>query len=126
MIVLDASVLIAHLDPDDAHHRASSRVLETDDELLAHRITMAEVLVGGVRIDQGLEMQDDLVRLGVVAAESDDGEPLRLAHLRVATTLRLPDCCVLDVALRNRCALATFDLRLATAARHLGLVVVGA
>lgn len=40
-------------------------------------------LVGGVRIGQGLSMQDDLRSAGITLAPSDDGEPLRLAELRV-------------------------------------------
>jgi predicted nucleic acid-binding protein len=49
-----------------------------------------------------------------------------LAELRVRTGLKLPDCCVLDVALQHRAAVATFDDRLARVARDLGLDVVGA
>ena len=51
LVVLDASVLIAYLDPDDAHHRrAWDAVVERlDDALILPMSAYAEVLVGPVR-----------------------------------------------------------------------------
>ena len=51
MIVLDANVLIAHLDERDAQHeRAVERLLELAEQPLAcSTITLAEVLVGPAR-----------------------------------------------------------------------------
>ena len=120
MIALDASVLIAHLSPDDLHHTAATAILlgATPGSTLLHTVTMAEVLVGGVRVGRGVAMRDDLRAAGVELAPHDADEPLRLAELRAGTGLKLPDCCVLDVAVRNRAALATFDGALASAARQ--------
>lgn len=94
MIVVDASVLIAHLNTVDPHHRAATEILlaGTPGQMLVHAITFAEVLVGGVRIGQGVSMRDDLFAAGIRVAPRDDDEPLRLAELRVSTGLRLPDC----------------------------------
>ncbi len=69
-------------------------------------------------------MAADLGALGVQPASRDDGEPLRLATLRVSTGLRLPDCCVLDAAQTNAARLATFDAALGKAARRLGIPVL--
>lgn len=126
MIVLDASALIAHLSPDDTHHDAAGSVLldAIDAPLLVHPLSLAEVLVGGVRIGNGAKMLADVHAIGVRLADRDDGEPMRLAELRAATRLTLPDCCVLDVAVNHRATLATFDRALATAARRLGIDVV--
>jgi predicted nucleic acid-binding protein len=126
VIALDASVLIAHLYPFDAYHDAATRVLlNTESEtLLVHAITMAEVLLGGVSSGRGAEMLADLEAVGLRIARRDDDEPLRLAELRVRTGLRLPDCCVLDAAVTNGAALATFDQALATAASGLGVPVL--
>ena len=123
MIALDASVLIAHLNPADPHHRAATEVLlaGTHGEMLVHTITMAEVLVGGVRAGQGASMREDILAAGVAIAAHDDGEPLRLAELRASTGLRLPDCCVLDVAIRHQASLATFDNALAVQAANRGV-----
>ena len=125
MIALDASVLIAYLNPVDAHHQAATRILltGTPGEMLVHTITMAEVLVGGVRIGQGAAMRDDLRAAGIAVAPHDDGESLRLAELRAASGLKLPDCCVLDIALQHRANLATFDNSLAAEASKRGVPI---
>lgn len=125
MIALDASVLIAHLNPTDQHHQAATAILlaGTPGQMLVHTVTMAEVLVGGVRIGQGAAMLDDLQAAGITVAPHDDGEPLRLAELRATTGLKLPDCCVLDIAIHHQAHLATFDNALAAAARQRGVPV---
>lgn len=55
MNVMDASVLIAHLDSDDAHHDAAETLLvhAIDDDLGANPLTLAEVLVVPVRMATG-------------------------------------------------------------------------
>ncbi len=125
MIALDANVLIAHLNPTDPHHRTAIAILlgGKHGQMLVHTVTMAEVLVGGVRIGQGAAMLDDLQAAGIVVAPHDDGEPLRLAELRATTRLKLPDCCVLDIAIHHKASLATFDDALATAARQRGVPI---
>lgn len=123
MITLDASVVIAHLSPDDPHHAAASGFFSAAvaEDLLMHSLNLAEVLVGGVRAGRGQEMLDDLQAMGIRVAARPDGEALRLAGLRVASRLKLPDCCALDTALSTNSTLATVDEDLATAgrARHL-------
>jgi len=54
MIVLDASVLIAYLDGEDAHHAAAEALLAQaiEDDLGANSLTLAEVLVVPVRNDR--------------------------------------------------------------------------
>jgi len=89
--------------------------------MLAHTITMAEVLVGGVRIGQGASMRDDLRAAGITVAPHDHEEPLRLAELRARSGLKLPDCCVLDVAIRHQASLETFDKALAAEAAKRGV-----
>jgi hypothetical protein len=59
VIVLDASVLIAHVDATDSHH-------DRADELLLLAVDQEQPLGAG---------------------------PLRLATLREATNLTMPDCC---------------------------------
>ncbi|MHB8244330.1 MAG: type II toxin-antitoxin system VapC family toxin [Acidimicrobiales bacterium] len=126
MIALDASVLIAHLSPVDSHHQAATTILldATPGSTLVHTVTMAEVLVGGIRVRRGAAMCDDLRAAGVNVAPHDPDEPLRLAELRASTGLKLPDCCVLDVAIHHRASLATFDAALASAARHRDVTVL--
>lgn len=119
MIAVDARVLIAHLSPFDPHHEAATAILAdaTPGSMLVHTVTMAEVLVGGVRVGRGAAMRADLRAAGVEVAPPDADEALRLADLRVHTGLKLPDCCALDVAVHHQLALATFDAALTSAAR---------
>jgi predicted nucleic acid-binding protein len=122
---MDASVLIAHLNPADPHHQAATKILLAagPGRMLVHTITLVEVLVGGVRAGQGASMRDDLRAAGIRVAPHDDDEPLRLAELRASSGLKLPDCCVLDVAIHHQASLATFDEALAAAARKRGVPV---
>lgn len=92
--------------------------------MLAHTATMAEVLIGGVRVGRGTAMLDDLRAAGIVVPPADEDQPLRLAELRTTTGLKLPDCCVTDIALHHRATLATLDDTLAAAARKLGIPVI--
>lgn len=122
---LDASAIIAHLDGRDAHHGAAGDVLDRaiDDRLVAHALTVAECLVAAVRAGRGVDMLDAIRGMGAEEVGLDDGTPLRLAELRVATGLRMPDCCALDAAQVHGATLITFDGRLAAAGRRLALSV---
>ena len=119
MITLDASLVIAHLEPSEQHHPAASTFLRdhAHEPFLMHSLTVTEVLVGAVATGRGQELLDDLRAIGVQVADRDDGEPLRLATLRSTTGLKLPDCCALDTALQSGSMLGTLDLRLASVAR---------
>jgi predicted nucleic acid-binding protein len=126
VIALDASVLIAHLNPDDAHHAAATELLlgASPGSMLVHALTMAEVFVGGVRVGRGAAMRDDLHAAGIDVAPHDPDEPPRLAELRASSGLKLPDCCALDVALHRNASLATFDRALSDAAQRRGFPVI--
>lgn len=125
MIVLDASVLIAHLDSTDAHHgRATQLLIDAADEPFgASPLTLAEVLVGPARAGKVDIAQTAFRHLDVVTVPLVDTAPVRLATMRANTGLRLPDCCVLVAAETAGAALATFDERLAKAATALGFEV---
>ena len=126
MIVLDASVLIAHLDEGDAHHASAvDRLLDVaDHSLAASTLTLAEVLVGPARADRLEQARAALRELDVrEIAFARDAAP-RLAALRADTALRLPDCCVLLAAQDSGAeAILTFDDRLENQAARLGLAV---
>jgi predicted nucleic acid-binding protein len=126
VIVLDASVIIAHLDSTDQHHRAAAQLLADNafDEWASSAVTLAEVLVGPARRGEGERVNDLLTRWGVHAVAVPEDASLRLAALRSKTPMKLPDCCALLAALQFGAAVATFDDRLAEAARRQGLRVV--
>lgn len=125
MIVLDANVLIAHLDATDAlHHQATCLLADLAHErLAASPITIAEVLVGPVRAGLLDRATAALAQLGVTTIDLAPDAPARLAVLRTTTGLKLPDCCVVHAAEQAHAGIATFDDRLAAAARGRGLDV---
>ncbi|TXK18519.1 PIN domain-containing protein [Homoserinibacter sp. GY 40078] len=125
MIVLDASVMIALLDGADAHAAAAREFFAShaSTRLTAHRLTVAETLVQAARADRGQEVATALTSMGVEHLDTLD-DPLALAEVRAASGLRMPDCCVLLSAVRERASLATFDDRLAEAALAVGVPVV--
>ena len=113
MIVVDASALIAYLNPDDAHHDAAVNLMaDARLPLLLHPITAAEVLVAPIRRGVADAVWADLVAIGV---KVDDApiDPWQLAQLRADTGCKMPDCCVLAVATTRKAAVATFDEKLA-------------
>ena len=126
MIVLDASVLIAFLNPADQHHDRATEIMAAGagDGFGVHQFTLAEVLVGGVRVGRANQLLADLRAIGVVPLEPAPNEPLILAELRATTGLKMPDCCVLAAALHHTVPLATFDARLRSVATSLGLSVL--
>jgi predicted nucleic acid-binding protein len=125
VIVLDASVLIAHLESTDLHHLRATKLLLrfADEQLAASPLTLAEVLVGPARLNQLDRAQLALRDLDIDSVPLGDDGPVRLANLRATTRLRLPDCCVMLAATTSLAAVATFDDKLAEAARSLGLTV---
>jgi toxin FitB len=127
VIVLDASVLIAHLDGRDPHHERAGEVLAESgaEPLGASAITLAETLVAPGRARRLEEAQAALERLGVGELSLDESAPGRLAQLRAETGLKLPDCCVLATAQSHAGSVASFDAGLVAAARKLRLEVAG-
>lgn len=123
MIVLDASVLIAHLDQRDTHHeRAKSLLADTVGESLgASTISLAETLVAPARAGRLADATDAIARLGVRELPPAEGAAGRLARLRTDTGRKLPDCCVLLAATEFRGTVASFDSALVAAARDQGL-----
>jgi predicted nucleic acid-binding protein len=127
VIVVDASVLIAHLDENDAlHERAVDALLASAAQPLAcSPITLAEVLVGPARAGRLRDARSAIADLGVTEIALGDGAAARLAALRAETALKMPDCCVLLAANDAQAeAVLTFDVRLARAAEQRRLQVI--
>lgn len=127
MIVVDASVLIAHLDERDALHSRAGEAFDrsASEPLGCSPITLAEVLVGPAR-----HGRLDAARAAVAALEVDEiplrqDAAVRLAALRADTGLKLPDCCVLLAAQdAAAAAMLTFDDALARVAKRLHLPTI--
>lgn len=126
MIVLDASALIAYLDPADLHH---SRVTAALDEVatetwLISPLTLAEVMVRAADDEETLSaMSERIADLEPTVIEMQwlDAEPL--ARLRAVTRLRMPDVCVLHLAQQHSGRILTTDQTLAARAAETGVSV---
>lgn len=126
MIVLDASVIIAFLDRDDAQHSRAKELLarEIDDDLAANPLTLAEVLVVPAR-DGRLEQAQAVLRdLEVQELPFPSDSAVKLALLRAGTGLKMPDCCVLLAAQTAGARVASFDDRLTRVAATQNLPTV--
>jgi predicted nucleic acid-binding protein len=125
-MVLDASVLIAYLDAEDAQHETAAALLarEIDDDFAANPLTLAEVLVGPSRTGRLDAARAALQALEVGEVPFPSDTAMQLARLRAETGLRMPDCCVLLAAQDAAARVAAFDERLARGAEELGLVAL--
>jgi predicted nucleic acid-binding protein len=125
VIILDASVLIGHLDGHDRHHQRATDLLiaNAGTSLGASSISLAETLVAPARSGKLEVARNALRQLAIAELPLSAGAPERLALLRTETGLKLPDCCVLLAAQDHGAAVASFDSDLARNAHDLGLVV---
>lgn len=124
LTVLDASVLIAHFDREDAHHDRAGRILQAAGDLRTSVITLAEALVTPTHRRALETARAGLGSLGVEEVPLGRDAARRLAALCVDTRLKLPDCCVLLAAQdAGADTVATFDDRLGAAAEGLGISV---
>lgn len=126
MIVLDASLLIAHLDGRDRHHESARDLLRAHaaEPLGASQISIAETLVAPARAGRLEDARRALERLAVRELPFAPGASHRLAALRAETGLKLPDCCVLLAADDQRAGVASFDRELRRSAHRLGIPVL--
>lgn len=125
MIVLDASVLIGFLDSQDKHHAAAESLLaRVDDELAANPLTLAEVFVAPARENRIAAVLAALEALEIDELPFPRDTALRLAQLRAATGLKMPDCCVLLAAEDTAATVASFDERLLRAAENRNVAVL--
>jgi predicted nucleic acid-binding protein len=125
VIILDASVLIGHFEPADAHHTNATALLRAQalESFAASVITLAEVYVGAARAGQSDQLHQLLAQLQIESLDLPAGAARRLGELRATTKLRMPDCCVLYSAEQHSAAIATLDDKLAARAAGLGLTV---
>lgn len=115
LIVLDASVAIAALATDDAHHDAAVDALAgaSEDELVLAATTRAEILVGPARVggkvlSAARDFADGCETVPVSVAIADDAAALKARH----HGLSLPDAIALAVAeMIDADAVWTFDRR---------------
>lgn len=124
MIVLDAGVLIAHLDPADAFHTRAVAFLEdhATASLAMNVVTVAECLVRPTHAGAADAVTRAIDRLAIRQIGIDAGEAQDLAAVRASIRLRMPDAIVLHTAQQLRAELVTTDAALARAASGRGVI----
>lgn len=99
LTALDASVLIALLDPADVHHQAARNTLDlhANDELRMPAHTLAEALVHPARAGKDREALRLIASLEITVDPVDEAIAVSAARLRArhGSALRLPDALVL-------------------------------
>ena len=101
LIVLDASVVIGHLDPADAHHRAATEALDSHafDDLHLPASAYAEALVDPMRKGRLEAARKKIAALLLTIDPLTETMAERTAALRATHAgLRLPDALVLACA----------------------------
>lgn len=97
-VVLDSSILLGFLDPDDAHHRSALRAVaaavDAGDYVVLPASVLAEVLVGAAR--QGAAVRDEAARRLLDAVNRlhpvDRDVAVHAADIRARhRSVRLPD-----------------------------------
>ena len=126
VIILDACVLIAHLDSSDVNHERAVKVLHglAGAPKGISVLTRAEIFVGPTRAGRLRAARDAVDALSVHTFELLAHAADALAELRASSGLRMPDCCVLLTAeLNGPPEIATFDRQLSVAAARRGITV---
>ncbi|WIB16655.1 PIN domain-containing protein [Curtobacterium sp. MCPF17_050] len=126
MLTLDANVIIAVTDAEDAAHARALDVVESYEweGFATTTLTLAEVLVRPVRDDRFDVRRDQVEALGVELLGVDGAVVRRIAELCSTHRLSMPDAAVLAVAMASTDALVTFDRRLVRTTRELGFPVI--
>ncbi|MDR1393695.1 MAG: type II toxin-antitoxin system VapC family toxin [Bifidobacteriaceae bacterium] len=125
MIVLDASALIPVFDRLDEWHTRSRDLLAAhlEEGFAISALTLAEALVHQATLGTATQAADLVKAMGITAFPVPSKAALELAAIRAKTGLRMPDTVVLHLA-QSFGALATWDTKLASAARAAGLTVL--
>jgi predicted nucleic acid-binding protein len=124
MIALDACVLIAFVDPADAHHEAARRILTTTEPLMITALTGAELMVRPTR--PGWQWSDLLRELGITIESITADDMTAIAQTRRDSGLKMPDALVVWVAHTHGATLASFDQHLCAKATAWGVATISA
>jgi len=123
MIVVDANVLIGLYDSQDANHHAAERLLlaHAGDNLSMSALTLTEFLIRPTAVGKLAQAESLITALGIHVSPLSAADAPRIAEIRAATRLKLPDAVVLWLAQSSSAALMTLDDRLAKEATHMGI-----
>lgn len=127
LTVLDTSVLIAVLDPRDAHHAAARAALDAhaDDDLRIPAHVLAEALVHPTRAGKERAARRSIAGLEIAVDPIDEALAIAAARLRarLGPALRMPDALVLAHAeVRKATCVLTADTQWRAWSRRVEIV----
>ncbi len=134
-IVLDASVALAWLLPDERSEAADRLIMRAvREQLRAPSLLLIEVANALLQAERRerlrrstrLELFDAFTSLPMVLEPIAAEPTLRALELAASASLTVYDVCYLELALSRECALATFDEALGRAAQVRGVTVLNA
>ena len=113
LTVLDASVVIALLDPDDGLHLAARAAIaaRAGDDLVIPASALAETLVVPARAGRVPEVRTAIAALSISIAGIGEEDAVLAADLRAGQGLRLPDALVIAVGTNLGAEILTGDRR---------------
>lgn len=125
MIVLDANVLIAMLDPADLHYAGTAAFMRANvgQSFVTNVLTLAEALVHPTGRGEADVNERRFNEFGLRILTVPYDAAVALAEVRHATRLRMPDAVVVFTAEWLGARIVTTDRALATAADRRGLDV---
>ena len=125
VVVLDASALIALASSKDAHHKWALEMFRdtASFDLQITALSQAEAMVHPARNGKLEKFRKLISALGVEVTPIEGEDAAKLTTLRVSTSLKMPDVCVLNQAIKVKGSIATTDKELAKAAKSKGVGV---
>lgn len=124
-VMLDSSVLIALLNPNDAHHKiVVSRLGSGSNQYEISAIALMETLVApfAARPDVGDQMREELLESIRVIHPVGEEVAVTAAKIRAKTQMKVPDALISATAILAGVQLWTMDQKLAKA--HKGAVLI--
>ncbi len=126
-MILDSSAMLALINPLDIHCGDAGALLTSNlgRPRVLHEVSLAECLVRATEKDTTDEVLAFIESIGIVFEDSSGvAGAIRVAEIRMKAKLPLPDCYVVDVALRLKLPIVSFDKKLNQVAREIGIEIL--
>lgn len=114
-MLLDSSVLIAILNPEDRHHQRAIDSYSSDDQYLISALSLAEVMPAAIKSGRASVVRQRLGEIARVVVDLDSAIGAAAAQVRVETGLKTPDAIISASASAHKAQLWTCDAGLAKA-----------
>ena len=113
LVLLDSSVLIGLINPEDKHHNLIMQNFETSSLYSISVLTLTEVLPHAVAKGVAQEAHDSFAQKLHQIVDVTKEIAVSAAHIRAKTGLRTPDAIISATATLTKAQLWTCDARLA-------------